>query len=304
MQIYLPIAEMAVPGEAILLLGGLVGFLAGVFGVGGGFLTTPLLIFMGIPPGIAVGTQASQLVASGLSGVLGHWKKGNVDVRMGGVLLGGSITGSLAGIFLFRYLEHAGQTDVIIPVLYVLMLGSVGLMMLYESFLTVMRHGEKQTSAPVPFWQKPFLQKLPYRMEFQRSGITVSAAVPAIIGFIGGLMVSVMGIGGGFFMIPAMIYLLGMPPLLVAGTSLFQITLTAVFTTMMHAVTNNTVDIVLAALLIVGSVVGVQVGVRAGRKLSSGYARLLLAALLILVSMQLASGLFIKPVELYMTELR
>lgn len=304
MQIYLPIAEMAVPGEAILLLGGVVGFLAGVFGVGGGFLTTPLLIFMGIPPSIAVGTQASQLVASGLSGALGHWKRGNVDTRMGGVLLGGSIAGSFIGILLFRYLEHAGQTDVIIPVLYVVMLGSVGLMMLYESFLAVMRHGEEQASVPMPFWQRPFLQKLPYMMEFQRSGITVSAAVPAAIGFIGGLMVSVMGIGGGFFMIPAMIYLLGMPPLLVAGTSLFQITLTAIFTTMMHAVTNNTVDIVLAALLIMGSVVGVQIGVRAGRKLSGSYARLLLAALLVLVSVQLATGLFIKPVELYMTELR
>lgn len=304
MQIYLPIAEMAVPGEAILLLGGLVGFLAGVFGVGGGFLTTPLLIFMGIPPSIAVGTQASQLVASGLSGVLGHWKKGNVDTRMGGVLLGGSIAGSLIGILLFRYLEHAGQTDVIIPVLYVVMLGSVGLMMLYESFLAIIRHGEAQTSAPMPFWQRPFLQKLPYRMEFQRSGIAVSAAIPATIGFVGGLMVSVMGIGGGFFMIPAMIYLLGMPPLLVAGTSLFQITLTAIFTTILHTVTNNTVDIVLAALLIIGSVVGVQIGVRTGRKLSGSYARLLLAALLVLVSMQLASGLFIKPVELYTTELR
>lgn len=304
MQIYLPIAEMAVPAESILLLGGLVGFLAGVFGVGGGFLTTPLLIFMGIPPSIAVGTQASQLVASGLSGVLGHWKKGDVDMRMGGVLLCGSIAGSLIGILLFRYLEHAGQTDVIIPVLYVVMLGSVGLMMLYESFLAVMRHGEEQTSASVPLWRRPFLQKLPYRMEFQRSGVTISAAVPAAIGMIGGLMVSVMGIGGGFFMIPAMIYLLGMPPLLVAGTSLFQITLTAIFTTMMHAVTNNTVDIVLAALLILGSVIGVQVGVRAGRKLHGSYARLLLAALLVLVSVELASGLFIKPVELYMTELR
>ncbi len=303
MQIYLPIAEMAVPAESILLLGTLVGFLSGVFGVGGGFLTTPFLIFMGLPPGIAVGTQASQLVAISVSGVLGHWKRGNVDFKIGGVMLVGSLAGSLIGIFLFRLLQHIGQIDFVIPVLYVVLLGGMGLLMLGESLMTALKWTRVQSKDPRPY-HRPFFQILPYRMRFPRSRLYVSALLPGSIGFIGGLLVSLMGVGGGFFLIPAMIYILRMPTLLVVGTSLFQIMVTTAFATIMHAMANHTVDVVLAALLIVGGVIGAQVGVRAARKISGVYARVVLAAILLCVCTALAGELLIRPVELYVTEVR
>ncbi|MCB9989361.1 MAG: sulfite exporter TauE/SafE family protein [Rhodospirillales bacterium] len=303
MQIYLPIAEMTVPAETILLLGTVVGFLSGMFGVGGGFLTTPFLIFMGLPPGVAVGTQANQLVAASLSGVLAHWKRGNVDVKMGAVMLAGSFIGSIIGVFVFRLLQHIGQIDFAISILYVLLLGSMGAMMLVESLLAL-RKKKSTAGKKEEFRHNAFFRALPYKMKFPRSRLYVSALVPAGIGFIGGLLVSIMGIGGGFLMVPAMIYLLGMPTILVAGTSLFQIIFTTMFTTVLHAVTNHTVDLVLAGLLIVGGVIGVQFGVRVARKVNGVYARLALAALLLFVSVQLMGELFIKPIDLYSTEVR
>lgn len=300
MQIYLPIAEMAVRGEAILLLGTLVGFLSGVFGVGGGFLMTPFLIFMGLPPAIAVGTQANQLVASSLSGVLGHWRKGNVDFKLGGVMMAGSMIGSVVGVVVFRMLQYIGQIDFIIPVLYVLLLGTMGAMMFFESLMVLIRNkGKTPTEEKPSLHHHPFFQAMPYKMRFPRSRLYVSALLPGGIGFVGGLLVSIMGIGGGFLLVPAMIYILGMPTLLVAGTSLFQIFLTTVFTTILHATTSQTVDLVLASLLIAGGVVGVQVGVRLARRITGAWARVALAGLLLLVSVELAGQLLLKPQDLY-----
>jgi len=304
MQIYLPIAEMAVPAESILLLGALVGLLSGLFGVGGGFLTTPFLIFMGLPPAVAVGTQANQLVAASLSGALGHWKRGNVDLKLGGVMMGGSVLGSMLGVLLFRFFQHIGQIDFIIPVLYVVFLGSIGAMMFVESVIAVLRRKQGAEDDRKSLYHHPFFQALPYKMRFPRSRIYVSLLLPGGIGFIGGLMVALMGIGGGFFLVPAMIYILGMPTLLVVGTSLFQIMLTGIFTTIMHAVTNHTVDFVLAALLIAGGVVGAQIGVRFARRVKGAYARVLLATLLLIVCFELAGELLIRPAELYTTEVR
>jgi len=303
MQIYLPIAEMAVPAESIFLLGTLVGFLSGVFGVGGGFLTTPFLIFMGIPPAIAVGTQANQLVAASLSGVLGYWKRGNVDVKLGLVMMGGSMAGSVMGVIIFRLLQYIGQIDTAIPILYVVLLGTMGLLMLGES-ITAMIKKAPETKDRSRFYHHPFFLALPFKIRFPRSRIYVSALIPAGIGFIGGLLVSIMGIGGGFILIPAMIYILGMPTLLVAGTSLFQIMFTTIFATILHAVTNHTVDLVLAALLIAGGVIGAQTGVRVARKIRGVYARIILSLLLLFVSFQLMGALFIRPPDLYSTVLQ
>ncbi|MCB9991241.1 MAG: sulfite exporter TauE/SafE family protein [Rhodospirillales bacterium] len=303
MQVYLPIAEMAVSAESILLLGALVGFLSGVFGVGGGFLTTPFLIFMGLPPAVAVGTQASQLVAASFSGVLGHWKRGNVDVKLGTVMMGGSMVGSIIGVMVFRLLQHIGQIDLAIPILYVGLLGTMGIMMLVESITAAMKKGgeEKERSR---LYHHPLLLALPYKMRFPQSKIYVSVLVPGGIGFLGGLLVSIMGIGGGFLLVPAMIYILGMPTMLVAGTSLFQILFTTMFATIMHAFASHTVDLVLAGLLIVSGVIGVQFGVRMTRKIKGVYARIFLSLLLLLVSIELAGELVIKPVDIYTTEVR
>ena len=303
MQIYLPIAEMAVPAESILLLGTVVGFLSGVFGVGGGFLTTPFLIFLGLPPAIAVGTQANQLVAASLSGLLGNMRRGDVDFKMGGVMLGGSVLGSFLGVIVFGMLQHFGQIDLVIPVLYVVLLGGMGLMMLTES-ITSLIHKQDKADVMSRLQNNAFFQSLPYKTRFPRSRLYISALLPAGIGFVGGLLVSILGIGGGFLLVPAMIYILGMPTLLVAGTSLFQILLTTIVATIMHATINHTVDMVLAFLLIIGGVVGAQIGVRVGKRIKGVYARLILAALLLFVSVELAAELFIRPDDLYSTVLR
>jgi uncharacterized membrane protein YfcA len=303
MLIYLPIAEMAVPAEQILLLGLVVGFMSGVFGIGGGFLTTPFLIFMGLPPAVAVGTQSAQLVAASVSSVLGHLKKGNVDVKLGGTMLIGSFIGSFIGVLIFDLLQHIGQIDIVIPILYVALLGAMGCMMFAESFTALMRKktGEREGQ---PLHLKPFFQKLPYKTQFPRSKLYVSAIVPAGIGMIGGLLVSIMGIGGGFMMVPAMIYILGMPTLLVVGTSLFQIMMTTMITSVLHAMTSHTVDIVLAVMLIAGGVVGAQMGMRATKWIKGAYARIILATMLLLISFELAAQLFIEPSELYSTVVR
>jgi uncharacterized membrane protein YfcA len=307
MQIYLPIAEMAVPAESILLLGALVGFFSGVFGVGGGFLMTPFLIFMGLPPGIAVGTQANQLVAASLSGVLGHWRRGNVDFKLGGVMLAGSIAGALVGGGVFRLLQYIGQVDLAIQILYVLLLGTMGALMLFESMMTLVKARKAGAAAAEDkprLHHHPFFQALPYKMRFPRSRLYVSALLPAGIGFVGGLLVSIMGIGGGFLLVPAMFYILGMPTLLVAGTSLFQILITTMLATIMHATTSQTVDLVLASMLIVSGVIGVQVGVRFAKRISGAWARVALAGILLLVSFELAGQLLIAPADLYTAQVR
>ncbi len=303
MLVYLPIAEMVVPAEIILSLGVLVGFLSGVFGVGGGFLMTPLLIFMGLPPGVAVGTQANQLVAASLSGLLGHMKRGDVDFKIAGIMLCGSIVGSVLGVLIFGMLQHFGQIDIVIPILYILFLGTMGFMMLAESVSSLLKktHADENRTR---LHNHPALANLPYKMRFPRSRLYISALIPCGIGFVGGLLVSILGIGGGFLLVPAMIYILGMPILLVAGTSLFQILITTMFATVMHAVVNQTVDLVLAFMLIIGGVVGAQIGVRVSRRVKGVYARVFLAILLLLVSVELAGELFIRPAELYSTAVR
>jgi len=300
MLVYLPIAEMAVPAEIILSLGVLVGFLSGVFGVGGGFLMTPFLIFMGLPPGVAVGTQANQLVAASLSGLLGYMKRGDVDFKIAGVMLCGSIFGSVLGVLIFGLLQHFGQIDIVIPILYIFLLGTMGIMMLAESVSSLLKKKNPEETH-IRLHSHPMLANLPYKMRFPRSRLYISALIPCGIGFIGGLLVSILGIGGGFLLVPAMIYILGMPTLLVAGTSLFQILITTMMATVMHAAANQTVDLVLAFLLIIGGVIGAQVGVRVSRRVKGVYARIFLAILLLLVSTQLAGELFIKPMELYST---
>ncbi len=303
MHIYLPIAELSVPVESLLLLGVIVGFFSGIFGVGGGFLTTPFLIFMGIPPAVAVGTQSSQLVASGVTGVLAHLRKGNVDVKMGGVMLAGGIVGSVVGILIFKVLQYAGQIDLVIAVLYIGLLGMIGLMMLYESVTSLFKSA--QTGDDINSLSRhPFFQNLPYKMRFPKSRLYVTAMLPAGIGLICGLLISIMGIGGGFLIVPAMIYVLGMPGLLVAGTSLFQIIFISAFSCILHAMANHTVDIVLATFLILGSVVGVQLGVRASRHIKGRAARIVLALVIVAVSFRLAAELFLPPLDLYSTEVR
>ncbi len=298
MDLYLPIAEMAIPAESVLGLGLAVGFLSGVFGVGGGFLATPLLMFMGVPPAVAVGTQGAQLVASSVTGVLGHWRRGNVDVRMGAVMLAGGTLGSVVGNALFHLLRHFGQIDLTISILYILLLGTIGSMMLAESVASLMKPPSARDEAPLAL-RGAWMRRLPLQTRFPRSKLYMSALVPAGIGFAGGLLVSIMGIGGGFLLVPAMIYILGMPTVLVAGTSLFQIMLTGALSTLMHASVNRTVDLVLAAVLILGGVVGAQIGVRVSRRLKGAQTRIALATLVLLVSIQLAGQLLVRPAEIY-----
>ncbi len=298
MNIYLPIAEVAIPIESIVLLGVFVGFVSGVFGVGGGFLTTPLLIFMGIPAPVAVGTQSCQLVASGISGVMGYLRKGNVDFLIGTVMLVGGVIGSCVGILFFRVVQSLGQIDLVISLLYIVLLGSIGLMMLFEGFFTMFK--KKTVRSEFNKLKSPSLvARLPYKMRFTKSKLYISALVPGGIGFVSGFLVTTMGVGGGFLLVPAMIYILGMPTLLVAGTSLFQIVFTSAFAAMMHAVTNHAVDLLLAMFLIVGGVVGVQLGVLFSRKISGAKARVILALLVLGVCVQLGIQLFLIPASLF-----
>lgn len=300
MQIYLPIAEISVSAETIFLLGSVVGFLSGVFGVGGGFLTTPFLIFLGIPPSVAVGTQGSQLVASGTAGSFGHFKRGNVDVKIGLVMLGGGFIGSFFGILIFKLLQYWGQIDFAVSFLYMILLSSIGTMMLVETLFSSVK---KKTVRSAFNAQRvsPWIARLPYKMRFPRSKLYISALVPGGIGFVGGVLASILGIGGGFLIVPAMIYILGMSTILAAGTSLFQMVFTAAAATILHATMNNTVDIMLALILIVGSVIGTQFGLVFARVIKPTHARIILAILVLAVSVRIAFELLVEPLELYST---
>lgn len=301
MQVYLPIAEMAVPAEMIFSLSAMVGLLSGIFGIGGGFLTTPLLIFMGIPPAVAVGTQSTQLLASSVAGVLAHWHKGNVDVKIGLVMTAGGLLGSFAGTFIFKVLERIGQIDFAIYSLYIVLLGSMGFLMLSESFMALLFRKKTMTNEFNTLQISGFIARLPYKMRFPRSKLYISALVPGTIGFVGGVLMTVLGVGGGFVMVPAMIYILGMPGLLVTGTSLFQMIFTAAFAIIMHSVANHTVDIMLAIILIVGGVIGAQIGVTFSRFIRGASARIVLAILTLTVCFQMVGQLFIQPADLYST---
>ncbi len=289
---------MSVPIELIVILGTFVGFVSGVFGVGGGFLTTPLLIFMGIPAPVAVGTQSCQLVASGISGVMGYWRRGNVDFLIGTVMLVGGMLGSVVGIFFFSLFRYMGQIDLMISLLYIILLGSIGLMMLFEGFFTMMKKKTVRSEFN-RLKSPPLIARLPYKMRFARSKLYISALVPGGIGFFSGFLVSTMGVGGGFLLVPAMIYILGMPTLLVAGTSLYQIIFTSAFAALMHASISQTVDVILAFWLIAGGVIGVQLGVLVSRRVTGARARVILALLVLGVCLQLGIQLFIEPANLF-----
>ncbi|MGY6547901.1 MAG: sulfite exporter TauE/SafE family protein [Roseinatronobacter sp.] len=298
MQIYLPIAETSVNAFTLLGVGGGVGVLSGMFGVGGGFLITPLLFFIGVPPAIAVATGVNQVVASSISGVLAHLKRKTVDLQMGTVLLIGGLLGSLVGIWFFNLMSRLGQIDLIVQLSYVIFLGIIGMLMLQESIRALLR--AKNPAAPRrKLHQHNWVHNLPFKMKFRTSGLYISVFPPLLVGMGVGVLAAIMGVGGGFILVPAMIYLLGMPTKVVIGTSLFQVTFVAAFTTMMHAVTNQTVDVMLAAFLILGGVVGAQIGTRLGLKLRAEQLRILLALLVLAVCGKIAFDLLWPPAELY-----
>jgi uncharacterized protein len=296
MNIYLPIAEISVNAFLLLGLGGGVGFLSGVFGVGGGFLMTPLLIFIGIPPAVAVATEANQIVASSFSGVLAHWRRRTVDFKMGLVLLAGGLVGSAIGVWIFAYLRELGQVDLLVSLAYVVFLGSVGALMFIESIRAWRR--TKVGRAPARRGHN-WVHGLPFKMRFRASNLYISAIPPFLVGALVGVLAAIMGVGGGFIMVPAMIYLLGMATTVVVGTSLFQIMFVTGATTLMHAILNQTVDGILAVLLLLGGVIGAQIGVRIGPKLKAEQLRVLLALLVLLVGAKMGYDLVRTPDELF-----
>jgi uncharacterized membrane protein YfcA len=299
MHIYLPIAGLSVNMLVIVLLGGGVGLLSGMFGVGGGFLTTPLLIFYGIPPTVAVASSATQITGASVSGVLAQMRRNGVDFQMGGVMVAGGILGSGLGALLFRLLQKLGQIDTAITLFYVVMLGSIGALMARESIATILalRRGEK----PRRFARRhnPIIAALPGRYRFYRSGLYISPLAPFLLGMLTGILTVVLGVGGGFVMVPAMIYLLGMAAQVVVGTSLFQILFVTAATTLIHAVTTEAVDIVLAMLLLAGSATGAQIGSRFAMTMKPEYLRLMLALIVLAVALRMGVGLTWRPGELY-----
>jgi uncharacterized protein len=301
MDIYLPIAELSQNVFVLLAAGGFVGFLAGAFGVGGGFLLTPLLLFLGIPAPVAVASGANQVVGASVSGVIGHWKRGNVDVKMGLVLVIGGFVGSSLGVTLFRWLRDIGYIDVTIGIAYVLLLGIVGIFMLFESakILIAKRRGKSPRHARPGSKRGTWIDKLPLKMRFRKSRLYISIILPVTVGFVVGVLSAIMGVGGGFIMVPAMIYLLGMPTQVVVGTSLFQVIFVTANVTLLQAVQNRTVDVVLAMLLLIGGVLGAQLGVRIGSRLPAERLRLFLALMVLAVGAKVFYDLASVPDDLY-----
>ena len=301
MYIYLPIAEVSMHIAVIIGLGGGVGFLSGMFGVGGGFLMTPLLIFLGVPPAIAVSTEANQIVASSVSGVIAHWRRGNVDFKMGGILLAGGVVGSSLGVLLFSILRDIGQIDLVIKLSYVVFLGLIGGMMLLESIRAILR--TRQAGARRGKLHKHnWLHGLPFKMRFRKSKLYISALLPFFLAAMVGVLSAIMGVGGGFILVPAMIYLLGMPTYVVIGTSLFQIIFVTANITILQAVQTQTVDFVLAGLLLFGAVIGAQIGARFGTRLKGEQLRGLLALMVLGVSVKLGIELITAPVDVFAVE--
>jgi uncharacterized membrane protein YfcA len=299
MDVYLPIANLSVNGLIIVGLGALTGLLSGMFGVGGGFLTTPLMIFYGIPPTVAAASAASQVTGASVSGVFAHTRRGGVDYQMGGVMVAGGIIGTGIGAVLFNLLEKLGQIDTVINILYVVLLGSIGGLMAKESIQSIRA---ERSGVPLPARKRrhhPMVASLPMRWRFYRSGLYISPFAPLLLGIGTGILTMLMGIGGGFVLVPAMLYILGMSANVVVGTSLFQILFVTMATTMMHALTTHAVDIVLASLLLLGSVSGAQVGAQFAQKASPVKLRLILAIIVLLVAGRMALGLGYRPDEIY-----
>lgn len=296
MNVYLPIAGVSLNILSLLLLGGGVGFLSGLFGVGGGFLLTPLLIFMGVPSAVAVATGANQVVGASVSGVIAHWRRNNVDVKMGLMLVAGGAIGAVGGVHLFARLRSLGQVDLTISLCYVLFLGFVGGTMLFESLRSILLSRQ----AGLPHKRHRHLwARLPFKMRFARSGLYISALLPIVVGAIGGLLAALMGVGGGFIMVPMMIYILEIPTAIVVGTSLFQVIFVTAAVTVLQAVQTQTVDVILMLTLLVGGVVGAQFGARAGSRLRAEHMRILLALLVLAVSGRLLFELVAEPADLF-----
>ncbi|MCZ8321886.1 MAG: sulfite exporter TauE/SafE family protein [Novosphingobium sp.] len=299
MDVYLPIANLAVNGLVIVALGALTGILSGMFGVGGGFLTTPLMIFYGIPPTVAAASAASQVTGASVSGVFAHTRRGGVDYQMGGVMVAGGVIGTLIGAGLFRLLQEWGQIDIVINLLYVGLLGTIGTIMARESWQALKA---QKTGLPLPAAKRrhhPMVANLPLRWRFYRSGLYISPLAPLVLGILTGILTMLMGIGGGFVLVPAMLYILGMSANVVVGTSLFQILFVTMISTMMHALTTKAVDIVLAVLLLLGSVSGAQIGSQLAQKLPAERLRFALAAIVLLVALRMLIGLAWQPDEIY-----
>ena len=302
MDVYLPIAGLSVNALFIVALGLLVGVLSGMFGVGGGFLTTPLLIFYGIPPTVAVASATTQITGASVSGMMAHKRRGGLDLKMGLVMIAGGVAGSLAGAFLFRLLQASGQVDLVIGAMYVLILGYIGVLMLRDALVAL---GYVKTAAPAPAGhrRKPrWVTRLPLRWRFETSGLFISPIAPLTLGFAAGVLTVFLGIGGGFILVPAMIYVLGMPARVVIGTSLLMVLAVSAATTMVHAVTTRAVDIVLAALLLVGGVIGAQYGAILTTRVKPDLLRMALAVIILLVAARMALGLAWRPDEIFSIE--
>lgn len=299
MDIYLPIAEVSVNAPLLIALGAIVGFISGLFGIGGGFLMAPVLVFLGIPPAVAVASQANHVVASSASSVLAYTAKRGVDYRMGAVMALGGAIGAFVGVELFRLLRLLGQADLVVSLSYLIFLGAIGGLMLNESLNTILRRrrGEppKRRQTRRPLW----LYGLPLRMRFPRSGLYISALPPLGLGVGAGILSAIMGVGGGFILVPAMLYILRMKASVVVGTSLFQIIITTAITTVLQAGRNQTVDIVLASLLLFGGVIGAQYGARASSRFRAEEMRALMGLIVLLVGIQMGLGLFIRPEEMF-----
>ena len=298
MDIYLPIAGMSVNALLIVALGALVGLLSGMFGVGGGFLTTPLLIFYGIPPTVAVASATTQITGASVSGAYAHWKRGGVDFRMGGVMIAGGLLGALAGAGIFRLLQDSGQIDLLIGFLYVILLGSIGGLMLKDAVIAL-GWVARPATATAPRRHNRWVAGLPLRWRFYASGLYISPLAPAALGFAAGILTVLLGIGGGFILVPAMIYILGMAARVVIGTSLVMIVAVSAVATFILALTSQSVDIVLAGLLLIGGVVGAQYGARLATQLKPDLLRLALAIIILLVALRMALGLAWRPDEIY-----
>ncbi len=301
MDIYLPIAGMAVNALFIVILGGLVGILSGMFGVGGGFLTTPLLMFYGIPPTVAVASATTQITGSSVSGVFAHMRRGGVDLRMGLVMIAGGLAGSLVGAGIFRLLQASGQIDTVIGLLYVVLLGAIGGLMLKDAALALGWIAPPAAPAERPRHNR-WVASLPMRWRFYSSGLYISPLAPLALGFAAGILTVLLGVGGGFILIPAMIYVLGMAARVVVGTSLVMILAVSAVTTLIHAMTTQSVDIVLAALLLIGGVVGAQYGALLATRLKPDLLRLALAVIILLVALRMALGLAWRPDEIFSIE--
>lgn len=297
MDVYLPIANLAVNGLWIIALGALTGILSGLFGVGGGFLTTPLLIiFYGIPPTVAAASASTQVTGASVSGVLAHAKRGGVDYRLGAVTVVGGLIGAGIGALLFRFLRSVGQIDVVINALYVILLGSIGALMMREAVQTIRGTAAKQVRRRK---HHPLVAALPWRWRFYRSGLYISPLAPLILGVLVGILTMLMGVGGGFILVPAMLYILGMSANVVVGTSLFNILFVTIVTTMMHSLTTKAVDIVLVGLLLIGSVTGAQLGTQWAAKLKPEWLRFALAAIVLVIAIRIFIGFSIRPDEIY-----